>query len=340
MKLNTKFAASTAILLALAACGGSSSSTDAAGDVSRIITGADALNIGTTSTTESANGLPFAIEGAEIDPEGGLPGATVRLVRFISDNQTGETVLQVTEEFATITTFQDEEGLSGTLTFNGETVVFVEGEGQLDDGTDIFIFVNQGGDWSAVISPYSYAYYDDEDGMSPSAGLNTEGSFVVGLQTNPNNMPTEMGTTTYSGEFSGYGTLLDLEGEGGVIANEVGISGGTILNAAFGDGNIGGSLFFGTEGIEGDLIEENVFAELELTEADILGNGFVTDANTVLECGGINCTSATQIGGAFFGPNGEEIAGTAGIDFSQENEGGSVRFVGAGGFIATVGEDF
>ena len=157
MKFSIKLASTTGILLALAACGGSSSSTPAEQSPDEEVVGrtngAEALLFGTTSTTQSGNGLVFAAEGLEIDPEASLPAATVRLVRFVSDNVTGETSLVISDEVVTIANFDnDMTDLSGTLTFNGETVEFTDGSGTLADGTSISIFVNgEPGDWSAIM---------------------------------------------------------------------------------------------------------------------------------------------------------------------------------------------
>jgi hypothetical protein len=335
MSFSKKVVSTSALLLALAACGSSSSGPSSSSpdpapegppEVTRLT-----LNIGTTSTENSANGLSFAA-GDLFDVEDGFEGATVRLVRFISDNETGETFLQITEETITVTSFDDGD-LSGTLTFNGEEITFLDGQATLPDGTRIDIFENTSGDWSATISPYSYVY-DDNEGEILAPGLNTEGSFAVGFETNPGDMPTTSGTTQYRGGFNGYSTLLDLDGN--VIENEVQFEGQAIINADFSDSRISGSLTFDTFADDAD----DIFVELELQEADIVGNGFATTANVVNGCVAVSCSSDTEIGGAFFGPNADETSGAAGVDYTETyGDGEGVRLVGAGGFTATLGGD-
>ncbi len=129
MKFSIKLASTTGILLALAACGGSSSSTPAEQSPDEEVVGrtngAEALLFGTTSTTQSGNGLVFAAEGLEIDPEASLPAATVRLVRFVSDNVTGETSLVISDEVVTIANFDNDPIIKLEDSNNGELLAII-----------------------------------------------------------------------------------------------------------------------------------------------------------------------------------------------------------------------
>lgn len=313
------------LLFAMGACTSSSSSDP--DQVSRVLTGPDALNIGTTSTTDSGNGLPFGDEA--FDPEGDIPPMTIRLVRFISNNETGETFVQVTEETLTAVDLVDRSSLTGTITFGNETITLTNGEATLSDGRTLFVEEALGGDYSSIANAYAYV-----DAAPGEPGFNTDGMFALGLQTNPAAMPTTMGTSTYLGDFIGYGTIQDLNGE--VLQSEVFVDGVTTINARFADNRIGGTLAFETNAAEGVAVPFNVNATLQLDETDIVGNGFGTTANTVVGCASVECSSSTLIGGAFFGPSADEVSGVAGIDYSEGNGAGDgVRLIAAGGFIAT-----
>ena len=68
----------------------------------------------------------------------------------------------------------------------------------------------------------------------------------------------------------------------------------------------------------------------------IAGNGFADTMS--LSCpDGVVCDGTVLIGGAFFGPNGEELAGNIAVDYSINaiNPLDSDRFIGAGYFVAT-----
>ena len=77
------------------------------------------------------------------------------------------------------------------------------------------------------------------------------------------------------------------------------------------------------------------FAELDLVflAAPITGNGFVGAADATCPSGH-SCTSNTSVGGAFFGPNGEEISGVIAFDETIEGSDG-FSFIGTAGFSAS-----
>ncbi len=306
--------------------------------MSREVTGPDALNIGTQSTTESANGLPFA---DEIDPEtyevDDSP-ITVRLVRFETDYATGESRVIVTDE--TLVIPLDSEGLAGEFTFRGENVTFVDttdpdepdsltGRAELAIGQSLRVFSNSSGDYGEALSVYTY----DRD---QNTGFDSEGSFVIGFETNPDALPS--GSTTYVGDFFGFGNTLDLDDN--VIVQETAIRGDIGFDVAFGGtGDIEGSLTFNAFEFVEDGEDIELFGDTLLFNTTLSGNGFSAVASVTSECLS-GCTSATQIGGAFFGPNAEELIGLAGIDYTNENVDDGVRLVGAGSYIAFEDPEF
>ncbi len=325
--LNTTFIVGAA--LTLSACG----STEPL--VSRVLTGPDALYLGTTSTTDSANGLPFA---TDMPSDGDFDNpATVRLVRFVSDNVTGETTIQITEEtFLIDITAPETEGFNGTITYNGETLTVVDGQATLANGQTLYSYINTGENFSGTIALYTYAYKDTD-----GPGINSEGFFAIGAETNPAQLR-EFGNVEYSGDVSGYGTVLD--GSGQVVENEVSIFGTVFIDVDFDENSVNGFMDFSVNGLMGfDVSSEgemtSLTAQLDLTQGDLIGNGFATDANNVIACPEFStCTSNTQIGGALFGPDGEELSGVTGIDYSEFGEDGdNAHLIGAAGFTLTSG---
>ena len=133
-----------------------------------------------------------------------------------------------------------------------------------------------------------------------------------------------------------------LDGNGNVLQDGVDLYGETIIFADFEDNSIGGELFFTTGGREGVNVPFNVSATLLIDEADIVGNGFSTTASAEEFCNdGLVCSSNTIIGGAFFGPNGEEVSGLVGLDYTETEDlpdGDSIQVIGAGGYVATQNE--
>jgi len=253
----------------------------------------------------------------------------VRLVRFVSDNVTGETTIQITEEtFLIDITAPETEGFNGTITYNGETLTVVDGQATLANGQTLYSRFNTGVDFSGTVSLYTYAY-DNTDGP----GINSQGFFAIGAETNPAEL-LDNGFVSYFGFLDGYGTVLD--GNGQVVENEVSIGGTVVIYVDFDENSVNGFMGFDVSS-EGEMT--SLTAQLELTQGDLIGNGFATDANNVFACPEFStCTSNTQIGGALFGPDGEELSGVTGIDYSEFGEDGdNAHLIGAAGFTLTSG---
>jgi hypothetical protein len=312
MSKTLKITTTVGLLIAMGACGGSSNPDQ----VSRVITGPNALNIGTESTTESATGLPFAID---FDPETDeISGnVAVRLVRFETDYESGVTQIIISDEVLTVP--PGTEDFSGTITYKGETITLVDDgddfEGDLSNGQTLFGFVNVEGDFASAFSLYTY--------VADEIGFDSEGSFILGFETNPNDLPEDFGITTYTGAFAGYGNIID--SDGAVFVQEEFIDGTVMVDVSFSDGGVSGELDINTETLGGTTFI--------MDPTSIVGNGFSTTATTVAGCE--SCSSSTQIGGAFFGPGAEELAGLAGIDFTDTQGEEDLRLVGAGAYVAT-----
>ncbi len=275
-----------------------------------------AFNFGTTDANASANGLDFADAASTLTDVDGQT-VTVRMVRHVTDAETGEAVLQVTNETISIENLDDETLIA---TIGGETISFVDGAGVRADGSGIFVSEFGTGEFSEVNSLFGY----------PDEGEQTEGLFVVGLETNPEVVQALAGQVIYTGFIEGYGTETTNDGE-------------PFVSEAFFDGSIEIAADFATQQISGSssiALSAGTEFEFDVADAAITGNGFGADLTLVSCSDGLTCTSNSDIGGVFFGPNGEELAGIAGLDLSTiDADGNTLDYVAAGGFLATAGEE-
>lgn len=296
-----------------------------------------AFFFGSTSASKSANGAAYAadqtsyaeLEGQEL---------TVRLARFVRDNQSGETVLQVSTETVTFDTGSlDESDPVKTITYAGETLLFedVGGvEATSDNGQIFFTYQNDSATYSAVYAIYSYQDYFVEGLDHPNWAeyVDTEGFYAIGFETNPGTVAERTSAATYSGSFGGYGQALDAEGtplsDGGGPANEVSFGGGVDLAVDFNADEISGAL---SGSFSFDSTTTNF--DLAFEGAAITGNGFSADLENV-GCEALTtCVSNSEIGGVFFGPTGQEISGVVGINETFDASGDAYTFIGAGGFV-------
>ncbi len=310
------------LIIGLGACshggGGADSGGDNAGNAAAA-TGEvvrSAFNFGTESTDQGGNGLAFATDGAVLTDTNGQT-VTVRMVRHITDAETGEARLEISTETIAIENI-DADTLTATI--GGETVAFVNGEAVRLDGSDISVDNFQEGAFSTVRSLFSY----------PDAGEQTEAVFVVGLETNPEVLQALSGQVTYTGNISGFGTESINNGES--FVEEVSFDGNIALVADFGTEQISGTTSI-TVDDSGNTFDFNI------ADADIIGNGFGTELELVSCTDGLTCSSNSDIGGVFHGPNGEELAGITGLDLSATDaDGNTTDYIGSGGFVAGNGE--
>ncbi len=306
------------LICGLGACsygggGGSDGADDpvAAGDVAP----QNPFTSGTESTDQGGNGLGFAAAHSALTDTNGQT-LSVRMVRHITDAQTGEVRLEVTTETINMEDIDDE---TLTATIGGETVAFVDGDGERLDGSNLSVDNFFEGDFSTVRSLFGY----------PEEGEQTEAVFVVGLETNPEVIQALTGQVTYSGDISGFGTEVTNGGE-------------SFVSEAFFSGDVEIIADFASEQISGTtnvtLDESGLDFDFDVVDAQIIGNGFGTELELVSCSDGLTCTSNSNIGGAFHGPNGEELAGIAGLDLSTTDaDGNTLDYIASGGFIANEG---
>lgn len=323
-----RFACVVVISSTLIGCGSSGGSGGS--EVSRVISGANALNIGTQGAQQPGTGLPFAADA--IDDDSGLLDGPIRFrfVRFVTDYDNDRSFVVVTEEQLTFS--EDAMGdLQERVSFNGEVIQLTDGEGVLSNGQDLVLVLPEFGEYAFLVNLFTYS-------NSFTSGFDSDGFGVVGFETKPEDIPTSGGATTYSGGFTGYSNALALDGS--IIADAVELSGDVSIDVNFDTHAVGGFLQFVT--IDNDIDVPTVVVDLLLDETNLQGNGFAT-TTSVNTCPAVrNCTSEVRIGGAFFGPEADELSGLVEIDYTEADiftdpdllleE--SVRIVGAGGFIA------
>ena len=321
----------SAALLALGAVAACSDSDD----VSRNL-----LNIGTTNAEQARNGLPFAGEELpDIDDLGVGESAsvTLSLLRVTQDDVDAPATVELTEETITLTRTGDgEEDFTLTVTYGGEELVFdADSDGPpIVDGKILLPSDGRFGTESGLLQIVELSE-DEED-------LLGFGHVIAGFETDPDRIAElgssiETGSVIYFGEFIGAATRFDIDGNpiesrGGSIVT---VSGDTVIEASFQDMLVSGEI-----GVSADVGEGFNF-EVGFEDVAIAGNGFETTETTV-SCNDVitTCTSDTQLGGAFFGEDAQDVGGLVTFDLSGFDDGDNgERLVGGGGFSATAGED-
>jgi len=296
----------------------------------------------------AGTGIAFADETAE-DVVAALDAGddfSAQFVRFTQDGttidlglETGTIALEEDGEGNTFAIVSFPESQLEELEFNYGQEGILSGRLTLANGQDVDIFEFLGADYARIVGVNTFA----EDGVSDP--LNLEGAFIVGLETDPDDLLTE-GTATYAVDFEGYG-VLDID-NGTTIVNEVFLEGVGIVEVDFAAATVGATLDGGVvaDELDGELDGETGPSDDDfidftgtLEPVAISGNSFSGDL-AVACSGGATCTSDSVIGGAFFGPNAEEVAGLVAVDIVVEDPtlAGTTRFVAGAGFASEVTE--
>ncbi|MEO1639390.1 MAG: transferrin-binding protein-like solute binding protein [Pseudomonadota bacterium] len=309
-----------ALTLTLAACGGSNS------EVSQRI---DQLHFGSTDPAQAANGLDYADADSN---NAGLLGQEIQanavLSKVNADTGAGQTSAE-----ATIVEFID--GNNFTIRIGGETLTFVSSAATRPNGDSLIgtlrssDFANQieirNTEWATKGAPQEFYF----------------GDTAFGFETNPETVAQLGSTVTYAANFIANGVLSD---NNGLKPGSFGTASGLLLLVAdFDDGSVGGTVQLSIdEEVDATAVPVPGANEvtLQLTEAAIEGNGFVTDMTGITCAGAVACTSNSAIGGVFYGPNAEEVAGVSGLDVSfTDDSGNTTTFQGSGGFTGGSGEE-
>ncbi|SMX24470.1 transferrin-binding protein-like solute binding protein [Boseongicola aestuarii] len=271
-----------------------------------------------------ANGLEFASEAQSLeDIEGQVFSVTV--ARFVRDRETDESVIIVSNETVNLASgFTVRAADDITLTLDGEELTFVNGRATMASGQTIWAYLNYALDHSATGAFYSYQKYVP---LFEGGAIDTEGYFAIGFQTDPDELVEFTGDLKYRGEYHGFGQLIDADG--GLLIEELKTNGLISITVDFDHSSVSGVLN-GVFDPEGDAQTYNMF----FVDAPINGNSFAAAPD--MDCQpGATCTSATSLGGSFYGPGGVEISGVIGFDETTEIEETLTRFVGAAGFSTT-----
>lgn len=313
-------------LLALAACGGGGAQDVAPTGVSA---NAQALAFATKAGEAPANGLGFATDTSVTEDIDGAGPINVKVAGAFTDHETGETRLIISDETVTITDLDDEVFV---ITLNGDTLSFFEGGGPES--------VVGGAAWSSstfttgdVSETRSIFVYERAENPDLTGEFDAELLYVVGLETDPNEVEALTGTVAYIGLLSGFGQLLDLDGN--LIDSEVSISGDIEITAAFDDLNtVNGALDASYSSDDGDIANE-----VKMTfGTGIDGNGYAADLNCTSGCTG----NASVLAGAFYGQDALETSGLIGFDITSSVENPDdpdapfeTQFISGAGFTAT-----
>ena len=298
-------------LLLLAACGGGGGGGSDSSSSSTNTTGQQ-LSFATTDSDASSNGLPFANSDSTAAGVEGAGEIDIKVVRALTDYDSGTTQLVISDETVTIDSFDGAAQDVFTITLDGETFV-VGGDNATNNANGEPWVTDRGtsGDASETLSIRSFAGAADPN---VTGEFDSEAFFVVGFETSPDQIEAIVGEVVYTGEFRGFGQVLDANGA--VDESQVGIEGDIAITASFNDGAVEGSLTASNS----DIPFDTEFS------ADIEGNGFAANLTCTNGC----TDSASGIAGAFYGENGLETSGIIGLDVQTE-EG---QFVGGAGFTA------
>lgn len=285
----------------------------------------ETLFIGTRSSTESANGLPFAVPASVVEDLETAGSIDVKVVRALTDWDSGATRLLISNETLTMTAGDIANDLDDiTLTLDGETLAFVAGVAPTSSGqADWQSYINSLGAVSGSGAIYSY-------NNGPSAGLtgefDSEAFFVFGFETDPDEITALVGQIlNYDGAFEGYGQVVD-PANGNVLDSEQYFSGTLALTADFTGGTVTGDLD-GSFDYDGTVFATSFTAPIE-------GNGYLGSLDT-MTCTDAVCISNSNVGGAFFGTDALETSGVLGMDVRVDpNVGSEYRFISGGSYTA------
>lgn len=306
-------------LLALSACGGSSGGSSLHSNPFVLGPGAE------------GSGLPFAAAGTAEDLSNLGAGDSMKVMLVRYQNVQGEDTMEIISSEETVTLVDDGAGgFDAEMTFNGETVTFtlistdpINGVGTLASGSDISINQLRGATSSRAIGIYSYEF---AKGTPVDGGLNTEGQFVVGYVTDPATIEMQTGAARYAATFSGFGGVIDSNAVG--VQHGGSLDGEIVFEVSFDDQTISSSIPSGAHTNFGNFTGT-------MEKQDISSGQFTGDID--ITCASFDCTSNSQIGGRFFGPEGEELSGMIMFDVTATDTAmnRTIQTLTPAGFVAT-----
>ncbi|WP_413719461.1 transferrin-binding protein-like solute binding protein [Silicimonas sp. MF1-12-2] len=298
------------------------------------------LFIGTRDASNSANGQPFAVSDSVLEDLEEAGTIKVKVVRALTDWDSGATRLQISSETLTLASGDFSDNLSSiTLTLGGKTLIFDEGSTPVstNPSNSWFSYLNTGGPINTVyitseVSATGAVYaYEDAENPALTGEFDTEAFFAFGFETDPDEIAVLVGTAIYSGDFAGYGQVID-PSTGDVILSEREFSGTITLTAEFGAT---------TPDVSGDLDGNINYADGSFTDftasfsAPIEGNGFAGSLDN-MTCADAVCLSDSELAGAFYGTDALESSGLLGMNVRViPDADDEYQFISGGGFTAT-----
>jgi hypothetical protein len=289
------------------------------------------LFIGTRDASNSANGQPFAVSDSVLEDLEEAGTIKVKVVRALTDWDSGATRLLVSSETLSLSNDDITSSLDNiTLTLNGEIIELVGGSAEVANNplNSWSSYLNTVGDVSATGTVYTYEYAEDPN---LTGEFDTEAFFAFGFETDPDEIAALVGTAIYSGDFAGFGQVID-PSTGDVILSEREFSGTITLTAEFGAT---------TPDVSGDLDGNINYADGSFTDftasfsAPIKGNGFAGSLDN-MTCTDAVCLSDSELAGAFYGTDALESSGLLGMNVRViPDADDEYQFISGGGFTAT-----
>ena len=316
----TKLMTALLVTTALSACGGGGG-------------GSDSDNFYFGSEGASTNGLPYATSATTLADADGET-VTIPFVYATYDNDTGEKTLVLSRERLTLPAGSNANSYNDvTVTFDGQTVIFSDGTGTIDGDGSLTFSASENSDFVSLINIYG--------DLSDTPDVDMDGMAVIGFQTDPSTIASLSGPVTYSGEFAGWGNYSDSNND--VISQLTNLSGAMTIDVDFTAASVSGRLdpssgelfYYAVPGENSENTVEGYFS----FDTDLVGNGFSGNLDLTCTTTGVTCTGGGEIGGAFYGPDADNVAGLYKLEGSVELNGDAdtrTEFSHPGGFFADV----
>lgn len=292
----------------LAACGGGGATEEGGGIIEF-----------PPPATPQENGLPYGADGWTFaDAED-----TVIVAAGAAYESDGGTQTQLGELSFGMGFFADDPTeRDAVVTLFGEEVIITDGEGSLANGQNVRITFDPllAGNHAGIAQVFSYAALES---VAPLDPVNGEAAYVFGFLTDPALINGRIaGSVRYSGDLTGIGAVsINGAPTGDPTGTE--LDGAITINADFAANRVAGNI-----AAIYDAGTRNVGVNLSMDSTLFSGNTF---AGT-FDCSG-RCASNTDMDAAFYGPNGQEVAGVLSVDTSHEIAGDEYDFLGVGSFV-------
>lgn len=312
MRRITPILASTAMLAALAACGGTTGVTKTVFATDAADTAVKALDDGKTLQSDSKTSSAMSVNHTTGDT-----APTTADVSLAKNSQGGVTltVNGVKQVFTGANATPDGHGYR-VQTSNKDMSIYT-----WDKATVADALASSNTDYAQVWNYYVY------NGKEP----NTEGFAVLGTETKPDTLK-GLPSATYNGRMTtkAYPNTGYVDNKTSILR----LSGDVSMNADFGAGTVNGNIGNLTIRDPGTTTDVATSGSIAMDTAPISGNGFsgtLTPSGTFAGPTSTLTVSNGTYAGKFFGPNADQVGGTIGLKGNYDGEDGS----GSGFFKAS-----